>query len=170
MSYLDDNLPDFSNLDLPEDGLVPTFADSSSATSPAASSGGIGLGTGLSAGASLMGGIGKYMQGQETQQADDYNASLALMEGTFNVEQLGMEEESTLATQKAMYAKAGVEQSGSVLDVALSTATQYEYSKQVANFNAESAANMDTYEGKIAKSQGEMGLATGILGAVGKLL
>ena len=40
MSYLDDNLPDFSALSLPEDGLV--FSDSSSASSPAASGGGIG--------------------------------------------------------------------------------------------------------------------------------
>jgi hypothetical protein len=170
MSYLDDNLPDFGTLGLPDDGLVSMPTTVPMANTPVASPASIGIGNAFSAGASLMGGIGSYMQGEETQKADDYNASLALMEGTFNVEQLGMEESSTLATQKAMYAKAGVEQSGSVLDVALSTATQYEYSKQVANFNAESAANMDTYEGKIAKSQGEMGLATGILGAVGKLL
>lgn len=123
-----------------------------------------------SAGASVMAGVGAYMQGQEMAGAYEYNASLALMEGTFNVEQIGMEESSTLSTQKAMYAKAGVEQSGSVLDVALNTATQYEYSKQVADFNAKSAAAMDNYEAAMAKSQGKMGLAEGILGAVGKLI
>ena len=40
----------------------------------------------------------------------------------------------------------------------------------MANFNAQSQANMDEYEGKVAAQQGEFGLATGILGAVGKLL
>jgi hypothetical protein len=92
------------------------------------------------------------------------------MKGTFDVEQLGLEESSMLATQRAVYARAGVEMSGSPLDVALSTATQFEYSKQVANFNAQSQANMDEYEGKVAAQQGEFGLATGILGAVGKLI
>jgi hypothetical protein len=169
MSYLDDNLPDFSTLSLPEDGLL--FSDSSSAASPSASSGGeIGMGQAFSAGASVMAGVGVYMQGQEMAGADEYNASLELMEGTFNVEQIGMEEGSTLSTQKAMYAKSGVEQSGSVLDVALNTATEYEYSKQVANYNAQSAANMDNYEAAMAKSKGKMGLAEGILGAVGKLI
>ena len=169
MSYLDDNLPDFSNLDLPEDGLVPTFADSPSAASSAASSG-VNAGQLVSAGASLMGGIGAYMEGKEKQEADEYNANIALMKGTFDVEQLGLEESSMLATQRAVYARAGVEMSGSPLDVALSTATQFEYSKQVANFNAQSQANMDEYEGKVAAQQGEFGLAGGILGAIGKLI
>lgn len=170
MGYLDDNLPDFSALSLPEDGLLFSPSDSSSPSSPSPSSSGINYGQVVGAGASLMGGIGKYMQGEETEKADEYNANIALMKGTFDVEQLGLEEASMLSTQRAQYARAGVEMSGSVLDVALSTATQFEYSKQVANFNAQSEANMDIYEGKVAKSQGEMGLATGILGAVSKLI
>lgn len=135
-----------------------------------ASSGLPSAGLMLGAGASILGGIGSYMQGQEMAGADEYNASLALMQGQFQVEQIGEEEKQTLSTQKAIYAKAGVEQSGSVLDTALSTATQYEYSKEVATFNAQSQANMDEYEAKAAKSQGEMGLAMGLLGGVSKLL
>ena len=92
------------------------------------------------------------------------------MQGQFNVEQLNVSEVSTLSTQRAAYAKAGIMQSGSVLDTALQTATQFEYSKQVATYNAQSAANMDIYEGKVAKSQGEMELATGLLKGVGSLL
>jgi len=134
------------------------------------SGGGIGMGTAIKAGSSIMAGIGAYMEGKEKQEADEYNANIALMKGTFDVEQLGLEESSMLATQRAVYARAGVEMSGSPLDVALSTATQFEYSKQVANFNAQSQANMDEYEGKVAAQQGEFGLATGILGAVGKLI
>ena len=45
-----------------------------------------------------------------------------------------------------------------------------EYDKQVAMFNAQSAANMDEYEAKMAKSKGDMGLSMGILGAAVSLL
>jgi hypothetical protein len=142
----------------------------SSVASPAASSGGIGLGTAIKAGSSIMAGVGAYMQGQEMAGAYEYNASLELMKGQFEVEEISGKEDETLSTQKAMYAKAGVEQSGSVLDVALDTATNYEYDKQVATFNAQSAANMDEYEAKMAKSKGDMGLSMGILGAAVSLL
>ena len=159
MSYLDDSLPDFSSLNLPDDGLI--FDPSSSASTTPST--GNQVPTFLKAGGSVLSGIGTYMQGQEEAGADEYNASLALQEGAFNVQQLGEQETQALSTQKAMYAKAGVEQSGSVLDTALNTATQYEYSKQVAEFNAQSKANMDVYEANAAKSQGEMGLAGGLL-------
>ena len=172
MGYLDDNLPDFSALSLPEDGLL--FSDSpsvaSSVASPAASGGGIGLGTAIKAGSSIMAGVGAYMQGQEMAGAYEYNASLELMKGQFEVEEISGEEAAKLSTQKAEYAKAGVEQSGSVLDVALNTATNMEYDKQVAMFNAKSAAAMDDYEAKMAKSKGDMGLSMGILGAAVSLL
>ena len=163
MGYLDDNLPDFSALSLPEDGLLFSPSDSSS-PSPSMPW------NVASAGATVMAGVGAYMQGQEMAGAYEYNASLALMQGQFEVDEISGKEDETLSTQKAMYAKAGVEQSGSVLDVALDTATNYEYDKLVAQYNAQSAANMDEYEAKMAKSKGEMGLATGILGAVAKLI
>lgn len=171
MSYLDDNLPDFSNLSLPEDGLVsmPTTVPTATNPIPAASSS-LPIGNMISAGGDIISGIGGYMQGQEEAGADEYNANLALMEGQFQVEQIGEEESETLATQKAMYAKAGVEQEGSVLDVAMSTATQYEYSKQVAMFNAKSAATMDNYEAAMAKSKGDFALAGGLLSGAGALM
>jgi hypothetical protein len=115
------------------------------------------------AGGSILSGIGGYMQGQETAAADEYNAGLAIMKGQFQVEEIGTEETQTISTQKAMYAKAGVAMSGSVLDTALSTATQFEYSKEIATFNAQSQANMDNYEAKVAKSQGQFALASGLL-------
>lgn len=124
----------------------------------------------LGSGSSILGGIGSYIQGQEIAGADEYNASLALMKGNFEVDEISGSEDETLSTQKAMYAKSGVEQSGSVLDTALNTATNYEYDKQVATFNSQSEANVDTYNAKMAKSQGQMGLAEGILSGVAKLL
>ena len=119
----------------------------------------------MSAGSDILSGIGKYMQGQESAKAYKYNAGIALQQGQFQVEQIGKEEVSTLSTQKAMYAKAGVEMSGSPIDTALNTATNFEYSKQIATYNAQSAANMDNYEAAVAKQQGEFGLASGIAGA-----
>ena len=166
MSFLDDNLPDFSSLSLPEDGMIFAPSTPSSTSSPST---GNNVPTFLKAGGDVLSGIGAYMQGQEEAGAYEYNASLALMEGKFNVEQINLDETQTLSTQKAMYAKAGVESSGSVLDTALNTATQFEYSKQVENFNAQSKANMDIYEAKMAKSKGQFGLATGLLEGAGTL-
>ena len=167
----EDLLPDFSGLSLTPtnsdqvpldninvDGLNVT-SNSSNSNIPTPS---IGAGTLTSAFGSILSGIGGYMQGQEEAGADEYNASLALMEGEFNVEQIGLQEKNTLSTQKAMYAKAGVEQSGSVLDTALNTATNFEYDKQVATFNSQSAANMYDYKARVAKQQGAFALGSGI--------
>jgi hypothetical protein len=110
---------------------------------------------GLQAGGSLLSIAGDIISGDESQQADDYNASLALMQGQFNVNKLDLSETNTLSTQKAMYAKSGVEMSGSPLDTQLNTASQFEMDKQIETYNAASAANMDTYEGKVAKQQSE---------------
>lgn len=166
-----DTISDISGWTLTEDNL----SESNTApytppefTSPSGPS--IPFGNIIGAGASVMAGVGAYMQGQEMAGAYEYNASLELMKGQFEVEEISGEEAAKLSTQKAEYAKAGVEQSGSVLDVALNTATNMEYDKQVAMFNAKSAAAMDDYEAKMAKSKGDMGLSMGILGAAVSLL
>ena len=166
-----DTISDISGWTLTEDNL----SESNTApytppefTSPSGPS--IPFGNIIGAGASVMAGVGAYMQGQEMAGAYEYNASLELMKGQFEVEEISGEEAAKLSTQKAEYAKAGVEQSGSVLDVALNTATNMEYDKQVAMFNAKSAAAMDDYEAKMAKSKGDMGLGMGILGAAVSLL
>jgi hypothetical protein len=121
------------------------------------------LGEGLTAAGSIMGAIGDIMAGDESQQADEYNASLALEQGQFEVQGLNEEETGTLSTQKAMYAKAGVTMSGSALDTATSTATQFENSKNIATYNAASKANMYNYEGQVAKQQGEFGAASSLV-------
>ncbi len=143
------------------DGNYTSPAPSSSTSSSFMSS----APTFLKAGGDLLGGIGAYMQGQDSASADEYNARLALIEGDFQVQQLSRDEDLTLSTQKAMYAKAGVEHSGSVLDTALSTATNYEYSKQVSNFNSQSKANMYDYEAQVAKQKGKFALGMGALQA-----
>lgn len=117
----------------------------------------------MQAGGSILSAYGDILSGDESQQADDYNASLALEQGQFEVQNTDLEETSTLSTQQAMYAKAGVTMSGSPLDTALNSASQFEMSKQVESYNAASAANMDKYEGKVAAQQGEFGAAGALL-------
>jgi hypothetical protein len=114
------------------------------------------LGQGLGVAGTVLGAYGDIMAGDEAQKADDYNANLALEQGQFEVSDLGTEETDTLSTQRAMYAKAGVTMSGSPLDTAFNTASQFEMDKQIATYNAQSKANMDTYEGQVAKSQGQI--------------
>lgn len=109
----------------------------------------------MSAGGAILGAFGDIMAGDEANQADQYNAALALEQGQFEVYDLDTSESDTLSTQRAMYAKAGVTMSGSPLDTALNTATGFEMDKQIATYNAASKANMDTYSGEVAKNQGQ---------------
>lgn len=142
---------------------VPTFEPSYQAVDSSGNSNMPTLPQGLAAGGSILGAFGDIMAGDESQQADDYNASLALTQGQFEVNDLDTSEEDTLSTQRAMYAKAGVTMSGSPLDTALNTATGYEMDKQIATYNAQSAANMDTYQGQLSKQQGEFKAAGTLL-------
>jgi len=110
----------------------------------------------LKLGSSILGSVGDLMVGQEQAGAYDYNADLAAEQGQIQIEQLDMAEEDLLGTQKAMYAKAGVTQSGSPLDTALNSATQAEMDKQISKYNTESKVNMDRYKAALAESQGKV--------------
>lgn len=126
------------------------------------------LGTALKAGGSILGAFGDIMAGDESQQADEYNAQLALEQGQFELRNLDTAETDTLSSQHAIYAKAGVTMSGSPLDTAINTASQFEMDKQITNYNAQSKANMLQYEGKVAKQKGEFAAAESLLtGAAG---
>lgn len=127
------------------------------------------LGQSLAAGGSILSAFGDIMAGDESQQADDYNAGLALTQGQFEIQDLNTSEADTLSTQHAMYAKAGVAMTGSPLDTALNTASQFEMDKQITTYNAASAANMDKYEGQIAKQQGEFNAAGSLLQGAGDM-
>lgn len=125
-----------------------------------------GLGSGMGVLGSFLGAYGDIIQGQEQQKAYEYNADLALQQGQFDLDKLEASEHDTLSTQKAMYAKAGVTMSGSPLDTALNTASQFEMDKQITNYNTQSKANMDIYKGKVAKQQSEFKAGMAILSGV----
>lgn len=127
------------------------------------------LGQGLGIAGDLFSAFGDLQAGQSTADAYNYNAQLALEQGQFDVSGLDVEETDTLSTQKAMYAKAGVAMSGSALDVALNTASNFEMDKSIANYNAQSKANMDEYQGRMAKQQGEFKAGMSILSGAADL-
>lgn len=114
-----------------------------------------GLGSILNIGGDLFSAFGDFTAGAQSQQAYEYNANLALEQGKIDVQQLDYQEHATLSSQKAIYGKAGVAMSGSVFDAAASTASQFEMDKQIANYNAQSKANMDRYEGEMAKKKAD---------------
>lgn len=135
-----------------------TPSDEQIADSSIVNSSGFSIGPGslLSAASSGLGAFGSLLAGSEAQGAYDYNAQLALEQGQFEVQDLETAEAETLSSQKAIYAKAGVTMSGSPLDTATRTAFGYEMDKQIATYNAQSKANVDKYNGQVAKSQSQI--------------
>lgn len=127
------------------------------------------LGQGLQIAGTVLNAYGDVVAGKESKAAYDYNAQLALDQGQVDLLQLDKGEADTLSTQRAMYAKAGVTMSGSPLDVAVNTASQFEMDKQIANYNAQSKAAMDTYEGEVAKQQGEFKAGMSLLSGAADL-
>lgn len=153
-------------------------------TGQPASSPGLGAGDYLSVGGDLLSGLGQLEQGLEIQDADNYNAQIlssqaeqSLVAGNIETAKIGVAEEELLGTQKAMYAKAGVTTFGSPTDVALNTASNFEYDKQIATYNANvqaqnlnSQAGLEKMYGAEAANKGIMSLGASLLKGAGALL
>lgn len=148
---------------------MPTADEITESSIVDSSGNGLSLGPFLKFGGSAVSAFGDILAGDESQEAYEYNAQLALTQGQFEIEDLETAQADTLSTQKAMYAKAGVTMSGSPLDTAFNTASQFERDKQITNYNAQSKANMYQYEGKVAKSQGEFKAGESLLAGAGEL-
>lgn len=112
------------------------------------------IGFGLRAGSSLFSAYGDYEEGQQAAGAYDYNAELALNENQFNQTRMDQNKVEFAAAQRAGYAKAGVENSGSALDVQLKTAANFELDKAISNYNAQSRAAMYEYKAQQAQQAG----------------
>ncbi len=122
-------------------------------------------------------GAGDLMVGAETQNAYNYNSAIlanqaqeALTAGELTVEEIDAAEKVLLSTQKAMYAKAGVTSHGSPTDVALETATNFEFDKLVTTYNAkvaasnlESKAALEKYYGQVAANKAQFNMGQALL-------
>lgn len=106
---------------------------------------------------------GTYMQGQETAAADNYNADLVGLQSSFQIGKLDRYETILGGQQEALYAKAGVAMSGSVLDNMLDSASQIELDKQITTFNSKSKSDMLRYQGDMAKYQAKMKMGQELL-------
>jgi len=131
-----------------------------------------GIGDIADIGGEVLGGIG-------AMEAYDYNAQLAqisageaAISGEFEQTDIEAEEVSLLATQHVEYAKAGVTQSGSPLEVELETATEFEMEKSIAKYNNEvlqkryeAQAAQDKYARKMAGYSMIAGIGKTLMGA-----
>lgn len=135
------------------------------------------LGTGISA-------LSSIQQGQTQSDIYEANARLAERQGEAAVEQgkeksriLSQQRRQLIGTQVAMYGGAGVDITGSPLDVISDTYSNYERDIQTTGYNADvarrtSQAQADIYRWGAARAEtaGYMKAGTTILGGVGKSL
>jgi len=126
-------------------------------------------------------GVGQYAQGLESSYAYKYNARLseiqaqeAQLAGDIELQRIEESGVSLESTQRMMYAKAGVMQTGSAVDVVLKSAADVEKDKMISEFNTAvgvrdylSQAEQSKNSAKMAKVGGTIGLIGGILGGAG---
>jgi hypothetical protein len=136
-----------------------------------------GIGTGISM-------FGEYQQGQAQKDAFDFNATLdefsaeaEKVAGAETQREIGIGEESMLSTQRAMTAKNNVTMSGSPLDAALVTASNFEMTKSIADYNSkikelqyQSKASQNRFYGQTAQNQSNMQMASTLMSGVSSML
>lgn len=109
-----------------------------------------GAGTGLAAG-------GKIMQGQQQQQAYDYNASVALINGKNQAVSTEQSFAARVGEQASAYASSGVDiTSGSPLLIMAATAARGSAQSEQIMQAADEQAALDRYYGKVAAFSGTM--------------
>jgi hypothetical protein len=117
----------------------------------------------------VMQGIGQYQQGEQQKKAYDYNASQIEAQGALKVFEIEGEEAVMAGRQRAAYAKAGVMNSGSALEVEMQTQSIYEFDKIVAKYNADSQAGMQRYYGAVAQNNARFKMGQTLLGGAIKM-
>ena len=113
-----------------------------------------GTGTLFSAAGSGVEAYGAYSAGVAKKESYDMTAEETELAGEMKLAEIEAGGEELASTQRAMYAKAGVRESGSVLDVMLESAINVEFDKIIAKWNIDTQANMLRLQGKTAKNTG----------------
>jgi hypothetical protein len=117
-----------------------------------------GITAGLGAGSSLMGGIGRFMQGRSERAAYDYNAAITLEETRKREEEATAKFRHLMGRQKSLYARAGVDiASGSPLITIAETAAREVDEEQAIREAGEEQYTLQKYYGKVAAWSGMMG-------------
>jgi hypothetical protein len=120
------------------------------------------MGTGMSA-------FGQYQQGQAQAAASEYNAAATEEKGKYEESQARDRLRRLLGTQRALYAKAGVDiTSGSPLLVMADTAAQGEQEALNIRRGYQTEAGIDRFYGKQYKKAGMIGAGSTFLSGLGK--
>lgn len=119
---------------------------------------------------------GQYQQSKIQQQWAEYNAAVSKYETAVETQKMRKGRLQLLSAQRARYAKAGIEFTGTPLEVMTETADQLEQEIAERRRAGEIESQMATYQGKVAKQTGAWSAGTslltggaGILGAYHKL-
>ncbi len=113
---------------------------------------------GLMLAGSTMSAAGTYQSGQAQKEAYEYNANVATEKGKYEEEQSRLRLSRLMGTQRALYAKAGVDlSSGSPLLTLAETAYQGEQEAQNIRRGYKSEATINRFYGVQASKAGTMG-------------
>jgi len=121
--------------------------------------------------------MGQIQQGKQANKISQYNAAVAQQnaEATrqsyqYQADQKRAESEKTLARQRALYGKAGVELSGTPLDLMAETASEYEMDAlmleregKLAIYRGGSQSEIDLLTGKSSKTASYYGAGSTLL-------
>ena len=120
---------------------------------------------------------GQYQQGQSTKKWNDYNASVqrenakaVLDQSNQQAEQKRAQGEQTMARQRVLYAKAGLDLSGTPTDVILGTAGEVENDAQLIIQKGQVGYVQDNESAAMSEGQGSDAATSGMLQASGTLL
>lgn len=141
---------------------TPSYVDSSGNDPTSMASGGMGgfnfgpMAAGLKFGGDIFAGYGSLLEGKQKAKAFQYNTQLVLDQNTIEIGKLDKIETILASQQRAGYLKSGVTLAGSPLDVMVESSSRIQMDKQIANYNAQSKANMLDYQANMAKYEGRM--------------
>ena len=125
---------------------------------------------GISAAGSVMGGVMQQSQAKAQQAAYDRQATMERQQGEFQAGQKQDEVNGLIGRQIAMTGDSGVTLAGSPTDVISNTASQGALDTEAIRWGSKVRADTFTYQGQLAKMQGQNAFVGGIVGAAGGLL
>jgi hypothetical protein len=113
---------------------------------------------------------GQAKAGKDTQKAYEQEAQQVEASDTIKLEEMAQQGQALLSTQRAMYTKSGVRETGTPLEVALQSATDIEFDKMVEHYNAETKAQSLRYSGQMAKQESQFQVGKTLLSGASKLI
>jgi len=116
----------------------------------------------------IMQAMGSIQKGSSMQRAEEYNATVARQQAAairtsadLDIYRQKREARAMKSKQEALYSKAGVQLSGSPLEVMVDTAANYNLDQMITDYNAkvgisraENEAQYDTYLGQTYANEG----------------